>query len=317
MPRQWGSVARRGGRVVKGEEWRPPAEEDERPERPRATDRDARPTRSRAPAPRTRKIPDRREAARSRPHPGTDVHPAKGNARRDERLRDKPREESPRSGPGTRRSSRGGERLPADVIREVQRAGGRRGDFLADRLGLAAEAYARDRYPEARSALRALARDLPEVAAVRELYGLVLYRMGSWLAALKELQEAHALSDSFDQHPVIADCYRALGRHKKVRDTWDELRRAGASAEVAAEGRLVFAGDLADQGKVPEAIEVLESAAGRDLRKPRLDHLRQWYALGDLYERSGDLPKARSYFLRVAAHDPEHADVYDRLRALK
>lgn len=266
---------------------------------------------------RRRPAPDRGES-RARPHPGTDVHPAKANARRDERLREKPAQKPAGRERDTRRpSSRGGDRLPADVVREVQRAGGRRGDFLADRLGLAAEAYARDRYPEARSALRALARDLPEVAAVRELYGLVLYRMGSWLAALKELQEAHALSDSFDQHPVIADCYRALGRHKKVRDTWDELRRAGASAEVTAEGRLVFAGDLADQGKVTEAIEVLESAAGRDLRKPRLDHLRQWYALGDLYERSGDLPKARAYFLRVAEHDPEHADVYDRLRALR
>ena len=165
--------------------------------------------------------------------------------------------------------------------------------------------------------MRNLARDLPAVAAVRELYGLVLYRMGSWSAAIKELLEAHQLGDSFDQHPVIADCYRALGRHKKVEQIWEELRRAGASTEVMAEGRLVMAGDLADQGKVSEAIELLETAAGRDLRKPRLDHLRQWYALGDLYERSGDLPKARLYFLRVATHDPEHVDVEHRLRALK
>lgn len=203
------------------------------------------------------------------------------------------------------------------MAREVQRAGGRRGELLADRLAHAAEAYARDRYPEARSILRGLARDLPAVAAVRELYGLVLYRMGSWSAALKELLEAHSLGDSFDQHPVIADCYRALKRHKKVEQVWEELRRAGASTEVMAEGRLVWAGDLADQGRVDEAIALLEAAVARDLRKPRLDHLRQWYALGDLYERSGDIPKARSYFLRVATHDPEHVDVEQRLRALK
>lgn len=244
------------------------------------------------------------------------MHPAKDQGRREERSRSKPGRET-ESGRDIRRKSPRGERLPVEVAREVQRAGGRRGELLADRLAHAAEAYARERYPEARSILRGLARDLPAVAAVRELFGLVLYRMGSWSAALKELHEAHSLGDSVDQHPVIADCYRALKRHKKVEQIWEELRRAGASTEVMAEGRLVWAGDLADQGKVDEAIGLLEVAVGRDLRKPRLDHLRQWYALGDLYERSGDIPKARTYFLRVATHDPEYVDAVDRLRALK
>lgn len=256
------------------------------------------------------------EERRARAHPGTDIHPAKEQGRREERARNKPAPKA-ESGRDQRRSSARGEKLPVEVSRDVQRAGGRRGELLADRLAHAADAYARDRYPEARSILRNLTRDLPAVAAVRELYGLVLYRMGSWSAAIKELLEAHKLADSFDQHPVIADCYRALGRHKKVEQIWEELRRAGASTEVMAEGRLVRAGALADQGKVDDAIKLLEAAAGRDLRKPRVDHLRQWYALGDLYERSGDLPKARLYFLRVAAHDPEHVDIEHRLRALK
>ena len=274
MPKKWGSVARRGGRVVAGEEWRGPPEGEERPAGPRPRAPEA-----------AKRAPARAPAAR----------------------------ESQRARPASRRSSR----LPAEVVREVHRAGGRRGETMADRLGQATEAYAKDRYQEARSILRPLAHELPAVASVRELYGLVLYRMGSWKAALKELQEAATLGGSVDQHPVIADCYRALGRHRKVEQTWDELRRGGASAEVMAEGRLVRAGDLADQGKLPEAIELLETAAGRELRRPRLDHLRQWYALGDLYERSGDIPRARSYFLRVAGHDPEYADIEHRLRSLK
>lgn len=274
MPKKWGSVARRGGRVVAGEEWRGPPEGEERPAGPRP----------RSPGP-AKKAPARAPAARETTK--------------------------------TRERSRGKSKLPAEVIREVHRAGGRRGESLAERLAQATEAYARDRYPEARAILRALAHELPGVASVRELYGLVLYRMGSWKAALKELLEAASLGGSVDQHPVIADCYRALGRHRKVEQTWDELRRGGASAEVMAEGRLVRAGDLGDQGKLSEAIELLESAAGRELRRPRLDHLRQWYALGDLHERSGDIPRARSYFLRVAGHDPEYADVEHRLRSLR
>lgn len=217
----------------------------------------------------------------------------------------------------SRQPSRAKARLPTEVVREVQRVGGRRGEALTERLAQATEAYARDRYQEARSILRPLAHELPGVASVRELYGLVLYRMGSWKAALKELLEAASLGGSVDQHPVIADCYRALGRHRKVEQTWDELRRGGASAEVMAEGRLVMAGDLADQGKLDEAIELLQSAAGRELRRPRLDHLRQWYALADLYERSGDIPRARSFFMRVAGHDPEYADIEHRLRSLR
>lgn len=317
MPKKWGSVARRGGRVVTGEEWREPPEGEERPAPARRDEAAAdRPRQSRAPAAKRQAGRSTAPSRRANAHPGTDVHPAKEQGRREERARDK----SPRraeSGRDQRRKAPRGERLPVEVAREVQRAGGRRGEVLADRLAHAAEAYARDRYPEARSILRGLARDLPAVASVRELFGLVLYRMGSWSAALKELLEAHKLGESFDQHPVIADCYRALGRHKKVEQIWEELRRAGASTEVMAEGRLVRAGDLADQGQLDAAIELLESAVGRELRKPRLDHLRQWYALGDLYERSGDLPKARAYFLRVATHDPEHVDVEQRLRGLR
>lgn len=279
MPKSWGGVARRGGHVIDGEDWKAPPEGTERPEnRPPRAAAAPRPEAPRAPYAKPRRAPA----------PAADS-------------------------PAPRRSKK---RLPPEVIREVEKAGGRRAPILTDRLNRAVEAYARDRYPEARAILRSLVKDLPGVGAVRELFGLVLYRMGSWAAAVKELAEAGEISGSPDQLPVIADCYRALGRHKKVAETYETLRQAGASAEVVAEGRLVMAGSLADRGEVAEAISLIESAAGRELRRPRLDHLRQWYALGDLYERSGDLPEARRWFLRVAQHDADHADVVDRIEAL-
>ena len=52
------------------------------------------------------------------------------------------------------------------------------------------------------------------------------------------------------------------------------------------------------------------------MRNPAERHLRQWYVLGDLTERSGDLPKARELFLRVAAVDPDAYDVAQRLDSL-
>jgi hypothetical protein len=45
-------------------------------------------------------------------------------------------------------------------------------------------------------------------------------------------------------------------------------------------------------------------------------HMRTWYALADLYERSGELSKSRSLFRRVVQHDGDFADAVDRLRAL-
>jgi hypothetical protein len=51
-------------------------------------------------------------------------------------------------------------------------------------------------------------------------------------------------------------------------------------------------------------------------KKIRDHHLRQWYVIADLHDRSGDIIKARRFFGMIAAADPDFADVSDRLRAL-
>jgi tetratricopeptide (TPR) repeat protein len=109
---------------------------------------------------------------------------------------------------------------------------------------------------------------------------------------------------------------RALHRYRKVESLWDELRQASPSAEAVAEGRIVMAGSLADQGDITGAIRLLERSRTLD-KKPRDYHLRQWYALADLYERAGDVPQARDLFRRVTSHDPDAFDATERLRALR
>jgi tetratricopeptide (TPR) repeat protein len=185
------------------------------------------------------------------------------------------------------------------------------------RLADATRAYARDRYSEALAILRDLARTLPDVAAVRELHGLTLYRLGRWREAIRELEAVYELTDSPDQFPVLADCERALGNHARVAELWGELRQAGAGSDVLAEGRLVMAGSLADRGHLHDAIALLEGPAARPVRRPLDRHLRQWYALGDLYERSGDMPRARELFTKVVSHDPELSDAAERLTAIR
>ena len=76
------------------------------------------------------------------------------------------------------------------------------------------------------------------------------------------------------------------------------------------------AGCRADQGDLAGAISLLERSMRR-VKHPQARHLRQWYALADLYERAGDLPRARDLFTRVADVDAEAFDVRQRLRGLR
>jgi tetratricopeptide (TPR) repeat protein len=156
----------------------------------------------------------------------------------------------------------------------------------------------------------------PNSPAVRELNGLVLYRTGQWAAATKELERYRELTGSYDQHPVLADCYRALRRYEEAEELWQDLRAASPSGDLVAEGRIVAAGSRSDQGDLTGAINLLEKALRR-VNHPQERHLRQWYALADLYERAGDLPRARDLFNRIASADPDAFDVRARLRSLR
>jgi tetratricopeptide (TPR) repeat protein len=208
-----------------------------------------------------------------------------------------------------------GDRLPTPVKEELGRSNRRLAPKLEQRLGEAVRAYERDRYLDARRMLRPLAEAAPDAAAVRELYGLTLYRMNRWSEALRELETFHLLTGSHDQHPVLMDVNRALRKWRVVDRLWADLKAASPGAEIVAEGRIVAAGALADRGKLPDAISLLERAS-TDVKRPKLHHLRTWYALADLYERAGEIPRARALFKTVLRQDAEFADIAERLAAL-
>lgn len=194
--------------------------------------------------------------------------------------------------------------------------GATRAHRLEQRLGEAATAFAGERFTEARRIVAPIAKEVPELPEARELLGLTLYRLGRWKEAIRELEAFEALSGhSTEQHPVLADCRRALGQHAEVDRLWAELREASPSGELVTEGRIVVAGSLADRGDLAGAIRVL--AKGFRLSgSPREHHLRRGYALADLYERAGDVPQARALFERISAADPAYLDAADRADAL-
>lgn len=203
-----------------------------------------------------------------------------------------------------------------DARRELVAAlGGPRGNRANDRLREAAHAFERERYEEARKLLKPIGEQAPSAVSVRELLGLTYYRLGRWKDAVRELEAFRELTDSTEQHPVLADAYRALKRHREVEALWDELREASPSADLVTEGRIVMAGSLGDRGKLREAIALLERSQ-RSVKVPQIHHLRQAYALADLYERAGDIARARELFRWVAVNEPDFADAPERAAAL-
>jgi tetratricopeptide (TPR) repeat protein len=217
------------------------------------------------------------------------------------------------------RSSR--KALPPEIAAEIRNAAyvatALHREHLVEKAESAYGAFDRGRYQDSSRAIKVVAEECPSVAAVRELAGLAAYRSGKWREAVRHLQAYSALSDSSEHLPVLMDCQRALGKPKKVADLWSQLRQSSPEPDVLAEGRIVAAASLADSGDLQGAISMLATAgASKALRNPSNRHVRQWYLLADLYERAGDVPRAREMFERVLRVDREAYDVVDRLAGL-
>lgn len=223
------------------------------------------------------------------------------------------REDPPTAAPPPKKRRDRSVPVDVDLVEgELHRAlGPAKGSRAAGRVADAAKAFANERLEDARRVLAPIAKEAPGATVVRELLGLTLYQQGRWRPAAKELEAFRELTGSVDQNPVLADCYRALGRHRDAEALWEELRDSSPGAELVSEGRIVAAGSLADRGRLDDAIRLLEGAPRG--KKARDHHLRTAYALADLRERAGDVSRARELFAWIVGVEPGFADARDRL----
>ncbi|MHB8189863.1 MAG: tetratricopeptide repeat protein [Ferrimicrobium sp.] len=180
----------------------------------------------------------------------------------------------------------------------------------------ATEAYERDRFDEALRSLKRLDQLEPDVPVVIELLGLTYYRLDRFDVALRMLRKYVKITDDLSQAPVLMDCARALGDDIEVERWWRQLRDASPSKEIVTEGRLVYASFLADQGRIPEAIPLLERALSREVATSKLPAIRQRYLLAQLYERSGNIAGARQLYTQLIKEDATLYDVAERLAGL-
>ena len=235
----------------------------------------------------------------------------------------RPARKAPSFGPrskGTGRPQKGGRkevRALDSVVDQFEKALGSKASPRAlKRYDAALQAFEAHRYDDARKILNPMSREYSEVAAVREMLGLCLYRAGQWKRALVEFEASLKLNpDWIFNHAVIADCHRALGEHQMVEKYWQELQEASPHPELMAEGRIVMAGSMADRRQITEALALMEKASG-DMNRPSEYHLRQWFVIADLYDKEGNVIKARQFFERIAAIDPGFVDVAERLSTL-
>lgn len=290
-PKSWGGVARRGAG------WLERAESEDSPERKERT-ANRRPKKDEEEEnPNWDRVKEEAEAA---------VSKVKKPIRRPHRtvvVKRGPLPEAPR-------------RLPEGDTMLVRLLGDKAGRRAAKRLRDAGEAFQEERFVDARRTLYSLEERAPDVAEVVEMSGLILYRLGRWREAAKKMERFRELTGSTEQHPVLADCYRALGWWADVDELWIELRDASPSAALVTEGRLVAAGTLADQDKLKEAVALMEKGWSFP-KRAREHHLRRAYALADLYEQSASIPRARDLFVWVQRSAPGFADVDQRLKALR
>ena len=210
--------------------------------------------------------------------------------------------------------------LPGDVAADVRKAfigTAYMREKMVLTLTRAAEAYDRKRYEEALRLGRTVSDAVPGVAPVRELTGLAAYRAERWSMAKIHLRAHFTITGDPEHLPLVMDCDRANHRYRAVEKTFEELEASEPSAEVLVEGRIVMASALADQQKYAEAIELLVKAGGtKQLRNPSFRHVRLWYALADIFDRSGDAVSARELFARVVIAEPDAYDAQARLAEL-
>jgi len=306
-------------------------------------DRDSRPSRPRRDDDRARSFDDRparpqsdaqRRADEVRSRTGGrryDRDAAPRNDHQQERWNDEGSTRAPRRGSGSRDNDapihleRDEKRASAPALAHVEATVGKKiagivGDPAAKRLigklALALDAFEKGRYQDAKRIIIPITRECEGVHLIHEIAGLSLYRLGQWRDAADHLEKARvAMPASTLNHPVLADCYRALMRYEKVDELWKELKDASPDPAIVAEGRIVAASAQADKGDIQNAVRIMQQTK-KDPAKVREHHLREWYVLADLYDRSGDVINAREWFKKIAHNDPDFSDIRDRLSAI-
>lgn len=154
------------------------------------------------------------------------------------------------------------------------------------------------------------------IPVVREAAAEAAYASGRYEIALREYRALRRMNGRDELLPVIADCERAVGRHREALDLLASLDPRTKNLGLRIECLLVEAGIRDDLGQRGEALRLLKSAISHRIG-PRLGQARLRYAYADLLVADGQLGAAREWFDAAARLDPEgELDAVERVAAL-
>jgi hypothetical protein len=140
----------------------------------------------------------------------------------------------------------------------------------------------------------------------REASAETAYAAEKYDEALTQYKALRRITGSDDYLPVIADSYRALGKHREALATIEEGKKADLDPSMAVELLIVQAGIRDDMGQRAEALRLLRNEIERPtLRHPRVAQARLLYAHADLLSQEGDMEGARKGFLAAASLDTD------------
>ncbi len=207
--------------------------------------------------------------------------------------------------------------LPREIAREIDEiAHHGKAKQVKEAVAEASTLFEDGSYAEALAPLLRAKTDAPRAGAVREILGLVYYRLGRWREAARELAAYRRLSGRRDQDHLYADCERALGKPDRAVEILEDLPTDRLDEETHIEALVVLAGALGDLDRPGEAVERL---LGGPVQPAEVmgHHLRLWYALADALERDGRRPEARGWWDAIYAEDPDFFDVESRRLGLR
>jgi predicted Zn-dependent protease len=213
--------------------------------------------------------------------------------------------------------------LPRKVRKEIERlvTNAQRAKDVILCLAVGTAASEDDDHATARRYLGWAKHLAPRSPAVRESYGIALYRAGDLHDALAELQAYRRLSGGTDQNHLIADCIRSEGRDSEravvvgmelVDDDRAEIERRVESAIVVAAVHL----DASRPARARPLIQRFLVGPEAPTVPPESTVRLLWVA-ADVAEAEGRREDALRALDRLVSLDPDYPDVADRIATIR
>lgn len=196
-----------------------------------------------------------------------------------------------------------GKELPGEIKSELRTLPEGLAAFVSKHL-VAASVFLEDD-PELayQHALAAKTGSATRIAAVREVLGVTAYGVGNYSLALSELQAAKRISGQIQLLPLIADCYRALGKPEKAVEILQSKEAGKLAVEEYCELLLVVAGARKDAGNLDAAMDLVNNKVMTS-GKPEESALRLRYFYANCALEKNDKALATEWFKKCLALDP-------------